>query len=299
MLFAQTNPPREQWLDGNDGPRIFTRHWRPPGGAEPRAALVICHGVNSHGGQYLRAAEEFAAAGFAVTAPDLRGRGRSEGERFHVDDVADYVADLSQAIELAKARDPALPCYLLGHSAGGVTSVSYALDHQQRIAGLICESFAFRVFAPDFALTLLKGASHILPDLPALKLKMKDFSRDPAWVAELLADPYTQDETQPVETVAALVRAGDRMEKEFGTITLPLLILHGTADKATRPDGSQEFYDHAGSRDKQLIFYQDYYHDLLNDLGRERVMADIVGWIEARLPLPQAASPSAAGETIA
>jgi acylglycerol lipase len=283
MLFAQTNPPHEQWLEGTGG-KIFTRHWRPPGGAAPRAALAICHGVNSHGGQYLRAAEEFAAAGFAVTALDLRGRGRSEGERFHVEHVDEYVSDLSQAIELAKATDPELPCFLLGHSAGGVTSVSYALDYQDRIAGLICESFAFRVFAPDFALTLLKGASHVLPDLPALKLKMKDFSRDPVWVAELLADPYTQDEAQPVETVAALVRAGDRMEKAFGTITLPLLILHGTADKATRPDGSQEFFDHAGSADKQLILYQDYYHDLLNDLGRERVMADIVGWIEARLP---------------
>ena len=99
MLFAQTNPPHEQWLDGTGGLRIFTRHWRPPGGAGPKAALVICHGVNSHGGQYLRAAEAFAAAGFAVTALDLRGRGRSEGERFHVEDVADYVSDLSQTIE--------------------------------------------------------------------------------------------------------------------------------------------------------------------------------------------------------
>ena len=298
MLFAQTNPPHEQWLDSQGGIRIFTRHWRPPNGAAPNAALVICHGVNSHGGQYLRAAEEFAAAGFAVTALDLRGRGRSEGERFHVEDVAEYVSDLSQAIDWAKARDPDVPCFLLGHSAGGVTSVSYALDYQERIAGLICESFAFRVYAPDFALTLLKGASHVLPDLPALKLKMKDFSRDPAWVAELLADPYTQDEAQPVETVAALVRAGDRMEKEFGTITLPLLILHGTADKATRPDGSQEFFDHAGSPDKQLILYQDHYHDLLNDLGRERVMADVVGWLEARLPAgPMVTAPATGGAT--
>lgn len=283
MLFAQTNPPREQWLDGQGG-KIFTRHWRPPDGAAPRGALVICHGVNSHGGQYLRAAQEFAAAGLAVTALDLRGRGRSEGERFHVEHIDQYVADLSQAIELAQAHDPFLPAFLLGHSAGGVTATSYALDYQDRIAGLICESFAFRVFAPDFALTLLKGASHVLPDLPALKLPMKDFSRDPAWVAELLADPYTKDEAQPVETVAALVRAGDRMEKEFGRITLPLLILHGTADKATRPDGSQEFFDNAGSADKQLILYEDYAHDLLNDLGRERVMTDIVTWIEARLP---------------
>ncbi len=201
-------------------------------------------------------------------------------------------SDLSLAIELAKSLDPGLQCFLLGHSAGGVTSVSYTLDYQDRIDGLICESFAFRVFAPDFALTLIKGASHILPDLPALKLKMEDFSRDPAWVAELLADPYTKDEAQPVETVAALVRAGDRMEREFGTITLPLLILHGTADKATRPDGSQEFYDHAGTADKQLILYEDYYHDLLNDLGSRAGHGR-----HSRLARGRAAAPGGAGRS--
>jgi len=295
MMFTETNPPQEQWLEGTGG-KIFTRHWRPAG--EPKAALTICHGVNSHGGQYLRAAEEFAAAGFAVTALDLRGRGRSEGERYHLHDIAEYVSDLSQTIDLAKSHDPGLACFLLGHSAGGVTSVTYALDHQDRIAGLICESFAFRVFAPDFALTLLKGASHVLPDLPALKLKMKDFSRDPAWVEQLLADPLTQGEVQPVATVAAFARAGDRFEREFGRITLPVLILHGTADKATRPDGSQEFFDHAGSTDKQLILYEDYAHDLLNDLGRERVMADIIGWIEARLPSAQQAGMPMPGASV-
>lgn len=282
MSVFQFDPPHEEWLEGRGGLRIFTRHWRPVG--EAKAALVICHGVNSHGGQYIRAGEEFAARGFAVTALDLRGRGKSEGERFYTESVDDYVSDLSQTIELARARDPGLPCFLLGHSAGGVTSVYYALDYQDRIDGLICESFAFRVYAPDLALTALKGASHIAPHLHVLKLKMEDFSRDPAWVEQLLADPLTKDEVQPVQTVAALVRAGDRFEREFGRITLPLLILHGTADKATRPDGSQQFFDEAGSADKQLILYDGYYHDLLNDIGRERVMDDIAGWIEARLP---------------
>ena len=290
MMLAQSNPRQEQWLEGKGGLKIFTRHWRPAG--PPKAALAICHGVNSHGGQYIGAAEHFASRGFAVTALDLRGRGRSEGERFYVDHVDDYVSDLSQAIELARSHDPGVPLFLLGHSAGGVTSVSYALDYQDRIDGLICESFAFRVYAPDFALKLLEGASHIAPHFHVLKLKMEDFSRDPAWVEQLLADPLTHDEVQPVQTVAALARAGERMEREFDRITLPLLILHGTADKATRPDGSQEFYDHAGSRDKQLILYDGYYHDLLNDLGKERVLDDIVDWIEARLtPAPTIEAP--------
>ena len=287
--MTHTNPaPTEQYLDSEDGgPRLFTRHWRPANDAAPkaapRAAIVICHGVNSHGGQYLWAGEQFAAAGYAVTALDLRGRGRSDGERYYIDSIDEYVADVGRAIALAKSRDPGLPVYLLGHSAGGVTSVTYALDHQDEIAGLICESFAFRVFAPDFALKLLEGASHVLPHAHVLKLKNEDFSRDPAWVAALNADEYTQGETQPVATVAAFARAGERFEREFGRITLPVLILHGTADKATRPDGSQQFFDAAGSSDKTLKLYEGHYHDLLNDVGREAVMADILGWIGERV----------------
>ncbi len=277
----------EQWLDGTGG-RIFTRHWEPDG--TPKASLVLCHGVNSHGGQYVRAGETFAARGFAVTALDLRGRGRSDGERFYAESIDDYVSDLGQAIELGRSRHPDLPLFLLGHSAGGVTSVTYALDHQDQLDGLICESFAFRVYAPNFALKLLEGASHLAPHAHVLKLKMEDFSRDPAWVAELNADPLTKDEVQPVATVAAFARAGERFEREFGNITLPVLILHGTADKATRPDGSQEFFAQAGSTDKTLKLYDGYYHDLLNDIGREAVFDDIIGWIDARLPQTQEAN---------
>jgi len=190
---------------------------------------------------------------------------------------------VAQTIELARSKHPDLPVYLLGHSAGGVTSVTYALDHQDRIDGLICESFAFRVYAPDIALKLLEGASHLIPHTHVLKLKMEDFSRDPTWVAQLNADPLTLDEVQPVQTVASFARAGERFEREFSRITLPVLILHGTADKATRPDGSQQFFDEAGSSDKTLKLYEGHYHDLLNDLGREQVMDDIIGWIDARI----------------
>ena len=286
MTDAATIPATEQWLDGTAG-RIFTRHWEPSG--TRRANLVICHGVNSHGGQYIRAGEEFAARGFAVTALDLRGRGKSDGERFYAESIDDYVSDLGQAIEFGRSKHPDLPVYLLGHSAGGVTSVTYALDYQDRIDGLICESFAFRVFAPNFALKLLEGASHIAPHAHVLKLKMEDFSRDPEWVAQLNADPLTLDEVQPVATVAAFARAGERFDREFGRITLPVLILHGTADHATRPDGSEQFYREAGSTDKTLKLYEGHYHDLLNDLGREQVMADIVDWIDARLPVREEA----------
>lgn len=263
------------------GVRIHYRSWEAMGTA--RAVVVICHGVNSHSGQHAWTAEQFSARGMAVLAVDLRGRGQSEGERFHVEDVADYVADVRGLIAIARERHPGLPLYLLGHSAGGVVSCTLALDHQDEIDGLICESFAFQVPAPGFALAAIKGLSHIAPRLGVLTLHMKDFSRDPEAVAALEADPLTKGETQPAATVAALVRADERLHDNFDRITLPVLILHGTADKATVCKGSEYFHAHAGSKDKTLKIYEGHFHDLLNDIGKEGVFADIVGWIEARL----------------
>jgi len=271
----------EETFASKNGTGIFFRGWLPP--ATPKAVVVICHGVNSHGGQYLWTGEKLSQAGFAVYALDLRGRGRSEGERFYVEDVADYAADVAGMVKIAKQRHPGLKVFLLGHSAGGVTSAIYTLDNQAELTGFICESFAFQVPAPGFALAAIKGLSHIAPRLPVLKLKMADFTRDPAALAALEADTLTLHEAQPAATVAALVRADERLREEFPRITIPVLILHGTADKATVPAGSQFFFDTVGSPDKTLKLYEGHYHDLLNDLGKEDVLAEIVAWIEKRL----------------
>jgi acylglycerol lipase len=282
-MTSTTTAMAEEYLERADGPRIFVRSWRPA--SRPNAVVAICHGVNSHSGQYFWAAEQMAAAGQAVYALDLRGRGKSDGERFFVENVTEYVDDLSMLIQLAKQREPGLPVFLLGHSAGGVVSTTYALDHQAELAGFICESFAFQVYAPDFALAVVKGLSHFAPHLHVLRLNNEDFSRDPAVVASMNTDPLIDNEVQPTSTVAALVRADERLKREFPLITLPILILHGTADKATKPAGSQLFFDTAGSTDKLVKLYPGHFHDLLNDLGREEVIADVLAWIEARLPI--------------
>ena len=274
---------REEMIDSAQGAKIFVRSWVP--GATPRGVVVVCHGVNSHSGQYVWVGEQFVGANYAVYALDLRGRGRSEGERFYVEDIADYVSDVANTIALAKSRHDGLPLLLLGHSAGGVVSSTYVLDNQAQLAGFICESFAFQVPAPGFALAAIKGISHIAPRLPVLKLRNEDFSRDPRAVDALNDDPLTAGEVQPAITVAALVRADERLRDEFPTVKLPLLVMHGTDDKATVCHGSQFFYDTAGSTDKTLKLYEGHYHDLLNDVGKEQVMADVLNWIEARLPV--------------
>jgi len=102
-------------------------------------------------------------------------------------------------------------------------------------------------------------------------------------VAAMNADPLIAGESQPSETMAELARADELLEKSLGRITLPVLILHGTADKVTLPSGSKEFFEKAGSRDKTLKLYDGYFHDLLADVGKQQVMADIQAWIDAHL----------------
>jgi len=271
----------EGQLDGAGGSRIFYRAWRPAWPA--RGVVAVVPGFNAHSGHYAWAAQQLTAHGLAVYAVDLRGRGKSDGERFYVEQFDDYVDDIASLVQAVRADEKGLPLFLLGHSAGGVVACLYAVGHQAELAGLICESFAFRLPAPDFALAVLKGLSHVAPHAHVLRLKNEDFSRDPKVVAEMNADPLIAGEAQPTKTVAAMVRADERLENEFRLITLPLLILHGTADKATRPEGSRLFHDRAGSLDKTLKLYEGHVHDLLRDLDRELVMADIVPWIASRI----------------
>jgi acylglycerol lipase len=214
---------------------------------------------------------------------DLRGRGRSDGERFYVQNIADWVSDVETVMTLARSREPGLPVFLLGHSAGGVVSCLYTLEHQAELAGFICESFALQVPAPDLALAAFKGLASLAPHAHVYNLKNEFFSRDPKAVQALNEDPLVAGETQPLQTAAEMVRADKRLKVEFPRIALPLLILHGTADKATKFSGSQLFYEKAGSRDKTLKLYEGHFHDLLNDIDKELVIADIESWIAARL----------------
>jgi alpha-beta hydrolase superfamily lysophospholipase len=269
-------------VEGASGLSIFFRSLRPKG--NPRAVVIIVPGFNAHSGYYGWVAEQLVAAGLAVYAVDLRGRGNSDGERFYVDSFEDYVSDVEAVVKVARSRESSVPVFLLGHSAGGVVSCLYTLDHQSELAGLICESFAHELPAPDFALAVFKGLGYLAPHAHILHLPNERFSRDPKVVEAMNEDPLIAHETQPTRTMAALVRADERLKKEFPLITLRLLILHGSDDKNTNPSGSQHFYDMAGSADKTLKLYEGGFHDILNDLDKRVVMQDIQDWIGARLP---------------
>jgi len=279
---------KESGFEGVGGLKIFARSWQPEG--DTRGVVVIVPGFNAHSGQYLWVGEQFASNGLAAYAIDLPGRGRSEGVRYYVEKMEDYTDDVATLIRTAKSENPGLPIFVLGHSAGGVVSCIYALDHQSEIDGLICESFAYDLPVPHLVLEFLKGLSYITKHTHVYTLKNEFFSRDPAVVEAMNNDPLIHGESQPVQTAKVMIDAATRLNEEFPLIKLPVLILHGTDDKATNPSGSQSFYDAAGSTDKTLKLYEGHYHDLLNDVDKELVMADINDWIAAHVPATQTKS---------
>lgn len=260
---------------------VAYKHWKAAN--SPKAILVFAHGFNSHSGYFQWSADQLTAQNFEVYAIDFPGRGNSDGERYYIADYEQFVKELDKLVDIAQSTHPGLPTFLLGHSAGGVLSSIYVLEHQDKLRGFICESFAFQVPAPDFAVAVLKGLSHLFPHAHVLRLNNEDFSRDQAVVDFMNADPLIANEVQPTKTVQQLSLADERLKTEMSAIQLPLLILHGTADKATKPSGSQYFYDNASSADKTLKFYEGHYHDLLDDLDKEIVMGDILDWLTEKV----------------
>jgi acylglycerol lipase len=272
--------PQVSSFISEEGLNVSYKNWKSNN--TPNAVVVFAHGFNSHSGYFQWAAEQLTASAYEVYGIDFPGRGNSDGERYYIANYEQFVKELDKLVTIAQTTQPGLPIFLLGHSAGGVLSSIYALEHQDKLSGFICESFAFQVPAPDFAVAVLRGLSHLFPHAHVLRLKNEDFSRSQEVVDFMNNDPLIANEVQPTKTVQQLSLADERLKSEMPAIKLPLLILHGTADKATKPSGSQYFYDNASSKDKTLKFYEGHYHDLLNDIDREIVMNDILTWLNTR-----------------
>ena len=187
-------------------------------------------------------------------------------------------------------RPGAEPVIVLGHSVGGLIASTYTYEHQEDVAGLICESWAYDVGLPHLVQLAFEGVGAIAPHLPFFSLKNEIFSRDPKVVDEMNSDPLIAHEKQPAETLSEVLKAAARIGENMPKIKVPVFIIHGTDDKATRWQGSQYFYDNVGSTDKTLKLYEGGYHDLLNDIEKETVMADILAWVNERVPAQTAAS---------
>jgi acylglycerol lipase len=270
----------QDWLQGARKRRIFWQSWIPE---QPTSVAVIAHGASEYSDRYRHVAQRLAAAGCAVYALDHRGHGRSEGARALIDRMSNAVADLDALLVLSQSEHPGLPMYLVGHSMGGAVALSYATRHQERLAGLILSGpLAALEAAPAIQRLIARALSALAPRLPLFPIEAGQISRDPAVVAAYEQDPLVHHGKLPVRTVAELATAIDSFAQRLPAITVPTLIMYGTADALCPPEGSVLVHARISSADKTLKPYEGLYHEIFNEPEREQVLDDVVAWLTAR-----------------
>jgi acylglycerol lipase len=266
-----------------DGLSLFEQWWRPETG--PKAAVAIVHGLAEHSSRYAHVAEHLARGGYAVDTFDLRGHGRSEGRRAFIRSFDEFLADLDLFLARVRSRHRRTPVFLLGHSMGGGITPLFVITRKPDISGLILSAGALKI-SDDISPLLIRMSGivgRILPKLPTIKLDSSAISRDPEVVKHYDNDPLNYRGGTPARTGAEIVRATRRIQAQMEAITLPLLILHGTADRLTDIEGSKQLYARAASSDKTLKLYDGLYHEILNEPEKARVLEDIVQWLDAHL----------------
>ena len=267
---------------GAGGVEIFWQAWSAD--VPTRAVIVLAHGASEHSGRYVHVAEHLTALGFPFHALDHRGHGRSQGKRSRIDRFDDAIADLDTFVERARSDHPGAPLILLGHSMGGCVAIEYALRHQAKLDSLILSSpVAVLDAATPVVRAIAKVLSAVLPGLPLFDVDADAISRDPAEVAAYDTDPLVYRGKLPVRTVAQLSAVIATFPERIPSLTLPLLVIHGDADRIVPVAGGQMVHDRAGSQDKTIHVYEGHYHELFNEpqADRERVLADVADWLTA------------------
>jgi acylglycerol lipase len=272
----------EEWLTGVGGRRIFWQAWLPE--TEPPAIVIVAHGAGEHSGRYEHVARRLVDEGFGVYAIEHRGHGRSDGPRALIDRVDHTVADLDQLVRLASERHPEAQVFLLGHSMGGTIAVRYAVLHGDRLSGLILSGpLAAMAAAPAAQRVAARVLSTLTPRLPVVAIDASLVSRDAEVVKAYVEDPLVYHGKLPVRTVTELAAAIDAFPAEVGQITVPTLIMYGTADGLCPPAGSVMLDERIGASDKTLKAYEGLHHEILNEPEQDQVMDDLCAWLGARV----------------
>jgi len=268
------------FFDGTKGVRLFEQSWRPRG-TEPRAVVVLVHGLKDHSSRYAGFASQLVEKGFAVHALDHRGHGRSAGARAYIDSFDDYLRDLDTFVARVRAREPGRRIFLYGHSMGGAIATLYAIAYKPDIGGLVLSGAALKIDASPFIVKVTRSLGRSSPTAVVLKLDLHKFSHDAAAVRDNEADSYVFQPGVPARTAAELIGAVERIRARAGELAVPLLVMHGGSDAITPPAGSRELVDHVVSADKTLKIFDGFYHDLLHEPEHDRVMSEVLKWLEA------------------
>ncbi|MCC6802466.1 MAG: lysophospholipase [Anaerolineae bacterium] len=281
----------------SDGLTLHTEHALPEG--DPKAIVLLVHGYGEHSGRYAHVVARLVNAGYAVYTLDHRGHGKSEGVRAYCDYMGQFVDDLKQYFDQITAAQPDKPVFVVGHSMGALISLAFTLRYQSQIAGLVISGAPVIPDADVSRALVLVGTilNRITPKLHLLGDGGKGLlSSDPQIDILWDQDPLTNKKPMRVRLGVEINNMARDVRAHLGDLRLPMLILHGADDKRVNPVGSQYAYDHASSPDRTLKLYPTMRHEIMNEIGKEGVLDEIVAWLDAHVD-SRAIHPQAERET--
>lgn len=248
---------------------------------EPRGSVTVVHDAGGHGGRYRQLAERLAAEGWAVALPDLRGHGKSEGERGHSAGLAEVLRDLEAVADHLAYRMPEAPKVLVGQGLGALYALAYALERPGSLSALV---LAGPLFTPRFRLPeprkgLGRFFARLGPTSPGtLGRSPEDLTDDPAAQEALRADELAHD--------AVSLRAGQEAERaaarfwpRLGELSLPVLVLQGEADRIGDPARARGL-EGPGVR---VVSFPGQRHDPFLGSARETAGAALLEFLSARV----------------
>jgi alpha-beta hydrolase superfamily lysophospholipase len=272
-----------EWtFNAEDGVQLVGRSWAPEG--TPKALICLVHGLGEHAGRYEHVAEAFTKAGYAMTGFDLRGHGRSGGPRGHTPSFEMFMRDIDIYLDEGRKRFPDLPRFIYGHSLGGILVLNYVLRRKPDFKGVVVTDAGLRTALEKQKAKVLmaKVLGSILPTVTLNSgLDPATISRDPAVVQRYVDDPlvhYQLSFGMGRETLQAIRYAFEHAAE----ISLPLLMMHGTADQLGFKEGSQEFAALAPG-DVTLKLWDGLYHEIHNEPEQAEVFEFTIDWLNNHL----------------
>ncbi len=267
--------------ESRDGLDLYAKGWKPE---KPTAVIVLIHGHGEHINRYEHVAAALNAAGYALQAFDLRGHGQSAGLRGHTPSYEHLMNDIADFIGDAQKRYPALPVFLYGHSMGGNQVVNYALRSPGVLKGVIATGPWLKLaFDPPAAQVLVaKLLNNIAPTVSLSSgLSQSALSRDVDVVHKYAIDPLVHDKIS-VRLYTGMYGNGLWALEHATGLKIPMLLMHGSADKLTSAPASQEFARKAGSL-VTLKIWDGYFHEIHNEPEKVEVIQTMVDWLDKNI----------------